>query len=137
MFEQFFIENLVLFVALLIVVALFFALPGLATIGGSEAVSALRLPQLQRSKHVIIDVSTSTEYNKAHLPGAISAPLDELLKDSSKLDKHKANSLIVTCANGSKSIRAGKHLKKTGFQNVHHLSGGLLAWQKENLPMES
>ena len=137
MFEQFFIENLLLFAALLVVIALFFALPGLATIGGSEAVSALHLPQLQRSKHVIIDVSTSAEYDKGHLPGALSAPLDELLKDSSTLDKHKAKNLIITCANGSKSIRAGKHLKKMGFQNLHHLSGGLVAWQRESLPVES
>ena len=137
MLEQFFIENLVLFIALFIVIGLFFALPSIASIGGSASVSALQLPQLQRSDHVIIDVSTNAEFNKGHLPGAINLPLDELQKDISKIKKHKNKNLILTCANGNKSIAAGKHLKKLGFEQTHHLSGGLIAWERESLPVES
>jgi rhodanese-related sulfurtransferase len=137
MLEQFFIENLVLFIALLVVIGLFFALPSIASIGGSSGVSALQLPQLQRSDHLIIDVSTKAEFNKGHLPSALSLPLEELLKDTSKINKHKSKNLILTCANGNKSITAGKHLKKLGFEQTHHLSGGLIAWERESLPVES
>lgn len=136
MFELFFIENLVLFIALLIVIGLFFALPTIASIGGGAGVSALHLPQLQRTDHVIIDVSTNAEFSKGHLPGAINVPLEELLKDSSKIDRHRNKNLILTCANGNKSINAGKHLKKQGFEKLHHLNGGLVAWERESLPVE-
>ncbi|MBT5560681.1 MAG: rhodanese-like domain-containing protein [Proteobacteria bacterium] len=137
MLEQFFIENLVLFLALFIVIGLFFALPSIASIGGSSGVSALQLPQLQRSDHMIIDVSTNAEFNKGHLPGALNLPLEELQKDTSKINKHKGKNLILTCANGNKSIAAGKYLKKQGFEQVHHLNGGLIAWERENLPVAS
>ena len=137
MFEQFFAENLFLLVLLFLSIGMFFALPTLASIGGSSAVSALHLPQLQRDKNVVIDVSPAADYKKGHLPGAINAPLDSLIKDDSVLRKHKNKNIIITCATGNKSITAGKHLKRSGYEKVYHLSGGIAAWQKENLPLEN
>ncbi|MDG2088566.1 MAG: rhodanese-like domain-containing protein [Arenicellaceae bacterium] len=137
MLEQFFIENLVLFIPLFTAFGLFFALPSIASIGGSSSVSALQLPQLQRSDHIIIDVSTNSEFAKGHLPGALNLPLEELQKNPSKLNKHKNKNLIFTCPNGNKSITAGKCLKKLGFEKLYHLSGGLTAWERESFPIES
>jgi rhodanese-related sulfurtransferase len=136
MYLEFVSQNLFLFGALAIVIALLLLLPVIQSAQGIKQVAALHLPQLQRENHIVVDVSEPKEYERAHLPDAINIPLQKLLDNHKKLNKHQDHNIILTCQNGTKSATAARHLKKSGFEKVFVLSGGLLGWQKENLPVE-
>ena len=39
------------------------------------------------------------------------------------------------CRSGAQSAQACATLRKAGFEKVHNLRGGVLAWQSANLPL--
>jgi len=136
MFIEFVNENLLWFVALAVVfnLLLFSVLQG--SVRGANNVSALEMPALQRKgKSLIVDVNKAEHYAASHIPNSVNVPLEDLSADHKKLGKHKDSTIIVCCQTGSRSTKAAKKLLELGFSNVNILSGGLVAWSKENLPL--
>ena len=103
---------------------------------GASSVSALELPQLQRDDNsVIIDVNDAKDFAISHIPDAINFPFDSIDANNNQLLKHKDKTVILVCQAGNKSNKAARSLVALGFQDLHILSGGLLSWTKENLPV--
>lgn len=102
---------------------------------GVGQVSPLEMPSLQRSgKSTIIDVNSEAHFATQHIPNAINVPLEKIDANNKALMKHKNNTVIVACQSGGRSAKAARKLRELGFDNVHILRGGLMAWNKENLP---
>ncbi len=130
-------KNWHLFVALVVIVALLFLEPIRQRIFGVRAVSAVELPRLiSHESAVVVDVSESSEFQKGHIPNAINIPLGQFKDDLKKLEKHRSKPIVVTCRVGNRSARAAGILRRNEYANVFTLSGGVAAWQKENLPLE-
>ena len=82
-----------------------------------------------------IDVRTLEEYTGGHAARAVNIPLDTL---STKLDSLEKNEPVyVICQTGSRSTKAADILKSAGFNNILNVTGGTVAWQAANLPMET
>jgi rhodanese-related sulfurtransferase len=75
-----------------------------------------KLPTLLKEGAILVDVRSMREFMGAHNPKSINIPIDELEKESQKLDKNKM--IILCCASGTRSQMAVSILKKKGFQNV-------------------
>ncbi|MDO9181022.1 MAG: rhodanese-like domain-containing protein [Bacteriovorax sp.] len=75
-----------------------------------------KLPKLLDEGAILIDVRSKGEYTSGHNPKSINIPLDELNKESKKLDKTKT--VLLCCASGTRSGMAVGILKKNGFNNV-------------------
>ncbi len=86
---------------------------------------------------IFVDVREKKETAVGVINGAYRAPLSSFDKDSVQLDKFKDKPVIVYCRTGNRSRSAAGKLSKKGFNRVYNLSGGILAWQKEKLPLES
>ena len=84
---------------------------------------------------LVLDIREDKEYQSGHIKDSIHIPLSALKSRISELDKYKDNNVILGCRSGSRSGRACGILKKSGFEKVHNLRGGVLAWENENLPM--
>ncbi len=84
---------------------------------------------------VVVDVREDSEYQSGHIKDSIHIPLSKLKSRVSELDKYKDKNIIVSCRSGSRSGRACGVMKKNGFDKVHNLRGGVLAWENDNLPM--
>lgn len=78
---------------------------------------------------VIVDVRTEEEYNgpEGHLEGAILIPVQEIEKRIGELEAYKDRNIVVYCASGFRSRRAGQFLMSRGF-DVLDLEGGIRAW---------
>ena len=84
---------------------------------------------------IIIDVRPAEEYQKAHLPGAISMPLDQLEIGLQELPKDRH---IVAYCRGKFCILADKAveiLRSHGFQAVR-AGDGVVEWRDAGLPLE-
>ena len=85
---------------------------------------------------VVLDTRSMAEFKSGHIVDAINIPLNNLGKQLKTLEKHKDQPIIVCCRSGSRSAMACKTLKKAGFENVHNLKGGIMAWENASLPVK-
>ena len=102
-----------------------------------NAVDALQSTTLiNHNDGVMVDVRSIAEFNKGHVVNAINIPLNGFAKQMQQLEKYKDKPVIVACRSGSRSAMAAKMLMKAGFQDVHNLRGGIMAWQSAGLPIK-
>ena len=84
---------------------------------------------------VVVDVREPSETAGGKIAKAIQIPFSSLQARVGELDKHKGKNLLIYCKTGARSGSACKELGKAGFDKVHSLSGGILAWQEAHLPI--
>ncbi|MDK9703727.1 MAG: rhodanese-like domain-containing protein [Sulfuritalea sp.] len=104
--------------------------------GGAENLSPSEATLLiNREDALVLDVRESGEWSSGHIPGARHITLGQLDKRLSEIEKFKDRPIIVVCASGNRSSSACGRLKKSGFEKVFNLSGGVSAWLGANLPL--
>lgn len=83
----------------------------------------------------IVDVREPSEFNDelGHIAGARLIPLGALKARLEELDKTAPT--VVYCRSGARSARATLLMQQNGFQRVANLSGGMLRWRAQGLPV--
>ena len=78
----------------------------------------------------LVDVRTPEEVAQGYIDGALNLNFnaEDFQQNVEKLDKSRP--VLLYCAAGGRSARAGELLKKLGFQIVFDLQGGMNAWRK-------
>lgn len=84
----------------------------------------------------VLDVREPDEYKAGHLLNAQLIPLGKLNERIGELAKYKDKPVIVVCRSGNRSGTACVTLGKQGFTQAYNLTGGMMAWQKANLPTQ-
>ena len=93
--------------------------------------------QWRDGKLSVIDVRPSSQYEEAHIPGALSIPLAELGKDRSALPSDLEAQIFSVCQRGNASLSGVLVLKSLGYRNVRSIIGGTLAWQEKGFDTDS
>ena len=107
-----------------------------ARLRGFDSINPTVATQLiNRDDAVILDVRADNEYRDGHIVNSIHIPLSYLQDRLKELDKYKNKPIIVSCRSGQRSGQACMMLKKEGFETVYNLSGGIMAWKNDNLPI--
>ena len=107
-------------------------------ISGIEAANVFDAVSLSNhDSGIFVDVREAKEMAGGVISGAYRVPLSNFDKNATQIDKFKDKPVIVYCRSGNRSIGAAGKLRKKGFTRVSSLTGGILAWQKENLPLET
>jgi rhodanese-related sulfurtransferase len=83
---------------------------------------------------ILIDVREQAEYDAGHIPNVKLIPLGQLPNRVNEIPKDKF--VVMTCRSGNRSGRATRFLRDQGFDNVHNMEGGIVAWQNAGLPVE-
>ncbi|MEO8332198.1 MAG: rhodanese-like domain-containing protein [Gallionella sp.] len=99
-----------------------------------DPVAALQL--INHKNALVLDVREDDEYKAGHILGATLIPLGKLKGRVGELEKYRDRPIVVVCRSGSRSATACVTLGKQGFSQAHNLAGGVMAWQKANLPLE-
>ncbi len=133
-----FIRDNWLLVALVVVSGLMLIWPSLSgRFGGRKQVSTLEAVQkMNHENALVIDVREPAEVAQGKIAGARHIPLGQLESRIGELEKFKNKPIIVACRSGHRSSRACGLLTKRGFTDVYNLSGGMIAWEQANLPVE-
>jgi adenylyltransferase/sulfurtransferase len=74
----------------------------------------------------ILDVREPNEWQICRIPGATLIPLGQLPQRVGELDRTRE--MVVHCKMGGRSAKAVAFLRQQGFDRVHNLDGGILAW---------
>ncbi len=86
---------------------------------------------------VLLDVRTLREFYEGkitHSENIDVTKTDYFTSEVKKLDKSKH--YFIICRSGSRSKKAVSIMEDLGFENLHHVTGGILAWNKENYPLD-
>ncbi len=106
-------------------------LSGVREVGPVEATR-----MLNHDNAVMIDMREDKEYREGHIVNAIHLPASKQDNYTGKLEKYRDRPLIVYCRSGQRSIAVCSKLRKQGFESVCNLKGGVVAWQKAELPLD-
>jgi rhodanese-related sulfurtransferase len=104
-------------------------------LSGVEQADTLKATRLYNDDALVLDVREDKEYAAGHIPKAKHIPLGQLAGRLQELDKFKSKPILVTCRSGHRSARACGMLKKAGFETVYNQAGGIIAWERANLPV--
>lgn len=83
---------------------------------------------------VFLDVREQWEYDQGHIPGISLIPMNDIPARLNQIPTDKT--VIVTCRSGNRSNTITQYLRDDGFDNVHNMLGGILAWAAVQLPVE-
>ncbi len=84
-----------------------------------------------------LDVREISEFEEGHIPGARHAYVGELEERLADLGLREDMPVAVTCGSGHRSGLATSLLLRQGFRRVANLLGGMNAWKKLDLPVET
>lgn len=99
-------------------------------IGPDELVALMQQGRQLR----IINVDTSVQYAKAHVPGSDWVPRGWLEERIGRIAPDPTTPIVVTCRDGQQSLLAAATLRSLGYTHVQPLAGGLKA--ATALPLE-
>lgn len=88
----------------------------------------------ERDDVVLLDVREQWEYDEGHIPGVTLIPMAEVGGRMSEIPTDKE--VIVTCRSGNRSGQVAEFLRSQGYDNVHNMAGGILAWEAAGLPVD-
>jgi glyoxylase-like metal-dependent hydrolase (beta-lactamase superfamily II)/rhodanese-related sulfurtransferase len=110
--------------------------PVVTTYGGTLDITPRWVAEHRDSVH-ILDVRTTieTEEEIARIEGAQLIPIDELRDRISEVPTDKP--IMTICRSGRRSVLAFNILRSSGIQKVANVSGGLLRWYEEGLPVSA
>lgn len=132
---QFLLDNIVL-VLIIVIAAGALVFPYFAKRGAGPEVSVKDVVQLiNRQNAMMIDVRKPEEYRRGHIAQAVNIPADVIQGRLADLPKDRPIILVDTSGAGSRAV--ARLLRGVGFKQTSILEGGLFAWTREKMPLES
>ena len=86
---------------------------------------------------VLIDTREPHEYQEAHLEDGKLVPPGLIADEIEAAAPDKSARTILYCRSGNRSALAAAQLQRLGYENVASVSGGILRWQEQGLPVVS
>ena len=83
---------------------------------------------------IVLDVREQWEYDEGHIPGVVLIPMGEVANWLAEIPTDKE--VIVTCRSGNRSGQITDFLRQQGYDNVHNMEGGILAWEAAGYDVE-
>ena len=76
---------------------------------------------------IVLDVRTADEYEKKHIPNAISVPLEEFQNGNFASLPDKNATILIYCWTGRRAQDTAQILVEKGYKNVYEF-GGMVDW---------
>ncbi len=81
----------------------------------------------------LLDVRSASEFKQdGHIAGAHLIPLGDLPAKLAQVPRDRM--VVCVCRSGARSSAALNQLAQAGFPNIRNLSGGMMGWNRANLP---
>jgi rhodanese-related sulfurtransferase len=86
-------------------------------------------------RYQVVDVREAEEFAESRIPGAKLLPLSEFAARVAELPKDEP--VVLYCRSGGRSAQAAAWLAAKGHAEVLNLEGGILAWYRAGLPLDT
>jgi molybdopterin/thiamine biosynthesis adenylyltransferase/rhodanese-related sulfurtransferase len=106
---------------------------GIQTIEEIEPFEAAE--EIEGGDVVLVDTREPHEYQEAHLENGKLVPPGLLGDQIAEAAPDKSARTILYCRSGNRSALAAAQMQALGYENVASMSGGIIAWQEQGLPV--
>ena len=85
---------------------------------------------------LLIDVRNKDEFRSGHIAGSVHISAKDIRENNfAQIESKKTTPIIVVCKAGQTAVGSANLLIKAGFEQVHVLKDGLIAWNEAKLPL--
>jgi molybdopterin/thiamine biosynthesis adenylyltransferase/rhodanese-related sulfurtransferase len=113
----------------------------MATPAGTQTIEEIEpfeaAEEIEGGDVVLVDTREPHEYQEAHLENGKLVPPGLLGDQIGEAAPDKSARTILYCRSGNRSAIAAAQLQALDYDNVASMSGGILAWQEQGLPVVS
>lgn len=102
-----------------------------ADISAKDAVAKLR----SEDPPLFLDLRTAAEYEKAHIPGALNIPHDQLSERIDEIRAEGKGEVVFFCESGRRAALVEPELAASGSFRLYHLEGDMRGWREDGLPV--
>lgn len=135
---EFVANHPLMFVALAVTVTMIVVLEVQRIRRTAEPLSPARATRLSNNEEaVFIDTRKQKDFEQGHVPGARSIPSREVEGYLKQIEKLREYPVILYDDGTLEAERAAKELAKNGFTRLYSIEGGMPAWRKAELPVET
>ncbi len=135
MFLEFVEEQVFLFIALGVIAGILASSYFGDKISGYTSVNTDEAVRLFNQDAKLFDTRTASEFKAGYIGEAENVSAEMIVSKVEKSSLAKDSAILLYCATGSRSAAAARNLVKSGYTQVHNLSGGIMAWQNAGLPI--
>ena len=97
-------------------------------LNGFKEIDSHTVKAITASGAHLIDVRTADEVAHGVIDGAIHIPLHLLPLRAADIPQDKP--VVIYCRSGARSAQACSFMASKGYDNMHNLSGGIMAWAR-------
>jgi molybdopterin/thiamine biosynthesis adenylyltransferase len=102
-----------------------------------ERIAPAEALRRQRLGAVLIDVRDESERAAGKPEAAIGIPMAEIAARIGRVAFDRSSEILLTCASGTRSLRAAETLRNLGYVRVASIEGGFARWSAEGLPIDA
>lgn len=84
------------------------------------------LKYINLGNSVVIDIRDKDEFDRGHIPGAVSMPYESFDENTSVLKEYE--NIILCCERGAASLMLGRKLSREGYR-ILSIAGGMGAYR--------
>lgn len=84
---------------------------------------------------LLVDIRTPAEVAQGVIPNAVHLPMHLIPLRMSELPRDRE--VVLYCRSGARSYHACAYLAQQGFDRVVNLRGGIIAWARHGLPIQT
>ena len=84
---------------------------------------------------MMLDIRSAADYKSGRILNSTNIPFAELNKRLSDLEKYRDKPIVIVCKTGQTAGSAANILRKDGYTKVHRMTGGMLEWSNQGLPL--
>ncbi len=101
---------------------------------GKPISSHVATRMLNTDEAVLLDIREAKDFKAGHIAGAINIPHTKLQDRLVELEAHREKAIIIVDKAGQHTGAIGRRLQQKEF-NVQRLTGGMMEWQNQKLPV--
>lgn len=107
-----------------------------AQAGRGESLTPARAVHfINHDNAVIFDLRDVNAFREGHIVGAKNFPASEFDRHEQKWEQYRLQSVILVDAMGLKTSVIATRLKKSSFEKVFFLKGGMSGWKSAEMPV--
>lgn len=93
--------------------------------------------ELEDGNVKLIDTREPYEYEESHIEGSELIPPGVIADRIEAAVPDKDQRIILQCRSGARSMASAETLAELGYTNLANLTGGILEWEAQGLPVQS
>ena len=103
--------------------------------GGKKLSPGEATRKINKENALVVDLRSSQEFSSGHIAGSINVQEDKLEQHLITKRHSKKTPVVLVCKTGAASKKSGISLIKAGYLDINVVSGGMMTWEGNGMPL--